>query len=160
MQRGAGDAAGKASPELDRHAEKIASVTITKKLKPTASLVFDLLVANGFPSDGLRIEDGAVVWDEATEKAAAETREYGRRILLERTCRCGARAQSVVHAEKRCRRWVGCEYANVYSCRHPSWMQRDWHGRPECPDPEAEATKLMTEGFMVCIDEIPWAPEE
>ena len=171
----AADATGMTSLDLDAHAEKIAKVTITKKLKPTASLVYDLLVANGFPYK-LKIVDNCVVWIEKSEKAPAETRDYGRRILLGRTCdgekektpdswgdyesQCGTRAQFIVHGEKLGKRWAGCEYRNILTCRRPAYAPGSFSGRPGCPDPEAVALKLISEGFMVSIEEIPYSPEE
>lgn len=170
----AADATGMTSLDLDAYAEKTAKVTITKKLKPTANLVYDLLVANGFPYK-LKIEDGCVVWIEKPEKAPAETRDYGRRILLGRTCdgekekipdsweyerKCGTRAQFIVHGEKRGKRWAGCEYRNILTCRRPAYAPGSYDGRDGCPNPETVALKMMREGFMVSIEEIPYSPEE
>lgn len=50
-------------PELDALTEKTFATTVTKRLKVTPRLVYDLLTKSGFPFE-LRIEPDAVSWEE------------------------------------------------------------------------------------------------
>lgn len=153
-------------PELDAITEKTFKTTVTKRLKVTPRLVYDLLTKSGFPFE-LRIEPDAVSWEEGPNVKQGVTRDLERRLLLSHKCDgCRGPAAFVVHGEKRSDVYYSnCEFANVYTCRPPVYSAQatavdPCPDRQNCPNPDVSVWDLVKQGFAVQVRPLPYVGSE